>query len=252
MAASRSVLKAANAFAKNAKNVDSTDNGVGGWSPAGDVYSFGVLAFEMATGRTPYHNEGHTAASLFRHVVKSGGRPHGAKWDDTAALEAAGVDPFVASVIVRCWAQDKAGRPTFAALAAEFEAASKEVARFRTTEAVADELRDLIARFKVGGARDSELDEAEAGGRTTAATMLDMLATRKGEKFSLSVSRMEATAFDPDAAIEQGIAAVPEANKRDLTTSFLRFYSGMFQDEHTAGSDAESDEEGDPFGEDAV
>jgi len=240
MAASRSVLKAASAFKKDT---------VGGWSPAGDVYSFGVLAYEMATGRTPYHGEGHTAASLFRLVVKSGARPHGAKWDDDDALEKAGVDPFVAGVISRCWAQDKTSRPTFEALAAEFEAASKEVPRFKTTESVTEELRNLIARFKVGSEHDSEQND---GARTTAGTMLDMLATRKGGKFSLSVSRMEATAFDPDAAIERGIAAVPEANKRDLTTSFLRFYSGMFQDEHAVEDDEESDEEGDPFGEDAV
>jgi hypothetical protein len=234
-----------------------------GWSPEGDVFSFGVLAWEIATGRVPYSDRGHTAASLFRDVVRRGNRPHGARWD----VAPEGVDPFVAAVIVRCWAQDAADRPSFEDLRQEFERAAREEERFLTpTEAVQRELQELVDRFKIDkeGASAQQGAGDDPGGnyadRTTAGTLADMLAS-KNNALGLDVSQMEAVVYDH----QYGVDAVPQENKRDLTTSFLRFYSGMFRDDNEGDDDeggggdegggrggrqSEAEAEADPFGED--
>jgi serine/threonine protein kinase len=229
MAIGSGALKAASVFAKKPKPL------MNGWSTRGDVFSFGVMAYEMATGRVPYSDADHTAASLFRDVVRKEKRPHGSKHD----VLPADCDPFIAGIITKCWAQKKEDRPSFEELGEEFEKASREEERFKTAESVRDELRELVSRYQGGASADNSSDGvANDPDRTTAGTILDMLASRRQ---GLDVSKMEERIFDH----EYGVDAVPEENKRDLTTSFLRFYSGMFRDDQLGD---ESDE--DPFGED--
>jgi len=234
MAAGSGALKAAAIFANKPKVA------MNGWSTKGDVFSFGILAYEMATGKVPYADDNHTAASLFRDVVRKEIRPHGKKWD----AEVENCDPFVAGIIKRCWAHSKDDRPSFEELGLEFEKAAKEEERFATAESVREELRDLITRYQGAPATTNDGDAADGDDRTTAGTILDMLATRKQ---GLDMSQMEEKVFDH----EYGVDAVPEENKRDLTTSFLRFYSGMFREDEPplAVEDAEDAEDDDPFGE---
>ena len=82
------------------------DEGEGYGQPPGDVYSFGLLLLEMATGSTPWlgKNVGQVVAA-----VGAGRRP----------LVPQGVDGGVRALVERCWAQDPAARPTAAALVAE-------------------------------------------------------------------------------------------------------------------------------------
>ncbi len=82
------------------------DEGEGYGQPPGDVYSFGLLLLEMATGSTPWlgKNVGQVVAA-----VGVGRRP----------LVPQGVNGGLRALVERCWAQDPGARPTAAALVAE-------------------------------------------------------------------------------------------------------------------------------------
>ena len=77
--------------------------------PPGDIFSLGVLLYEMGTGLSPW--AGRSMMVIMR-AVEAGTRP---------ALPA-DVHAGVRALVTSCWAQDPAARPTAAALVAELAA----------------------------------------------------------------------------------------------------------------------------------
>jgi serine/threonine protein kinase len=89
------------------ENGDPEDAAYG--KPQGDVYSYGMLLFELATGAPPW--EGMNMAQINAAVVR-GRRPQ----------LPAGVDGELAALAAACWAQDPAARPSAAAVVARLVA----------------------------------------------------------------------------------------------------------------------------------
>jgi serine/threonine protein kinase len=96
------------------------------WVTAGDVYSFGVLAWEIATGKSPW--EGSTLKQIHKAVVLKEKRPHGKQWDEPMDDSH---HPFFATLIKDCWAQEPVARPSFADIFVRFEDAATQL-QFRS------------------------------------------------------------------------------------------------------------------------
>jgi serine/threonine protein kinase len=74
-----------------------------GYSSKADVFSFGVLLYEIVTGKQPRQDCGDASLSTFYKKVTAGARE---EISDT-------VEPFTASLINRCWDDDPHNRPSF-------------------------------------------------------------------------------------------------------------------------------------------
>jgi len=250
---------------KNSKDAQGLPNLGNGWSEAGDVFSFGVLAWEISTAKVPYQASGHNARALFRDVVEDCKRPHGEVWD----VSPGGIDPFVSDVIKRCWAQKKEDRPTFEELSEEFDrvAEMEGYERFQTADDVYDQLHQLVGAqkhleyerdqslFVSSGDYDAvDLTTSYLQGRTTAGTMMQML--EGGGEDDLSMSQLttsqvkmiegnenltESLNFDD----KYGVAAVAEEDRKELTSTFLKFYSGVFDNSPGNSDDGDDDDDDD-------
>eukprot|EP01087_Luapelamoeba_hula_P010598 TRINITY_DN2811_c0_g1_i2.p1 TRINITY_DN2811_c0_g1~~TRINITY_DN2811_c0_g1_i2.p1 ORF type:complete len:711 (-),score=170.90 TRINITY_DN2811_c0_g1_i2:53-2185(-) len=70
-----------------------------------DVYSFGILLWELLTGGIPYQEEGFkNLDQIFAHVVMEGKRP----------TLPPPTPPALADLIKKCWSADPSSRPSFA------------------------------------------------------------------------------------------------------------------------------------------
>lgn len=183
------------------------DNSDNGWSAEGDVFSFGILAWELVTGSVPY--KGANARGLFKDVVGEGKRPHGKAWD--TPLE--GCDPFLADIIKRCWAQNPEDRPSFKELSEQFEKMANEP-HFQTPDNIYDSLDDLV---NSKSARD----------------LADTLKGLEEKDVKLDVEKLLA---QEDAKAEAAASATARVNsakdseeaKNVLTETFANFYSDVF------------------------
>jgi serine/threonine protein kinase len=72
-----------------------------------DVYSFAMIAYELATGRAPFAERGALALGALTRIVEAGARP------ELRGAEGAGE---LAELIRDCWAPCPAARPTFEAV----------------------------------------------------------------------------------------------------------------------------------------
>jgi serine/threonine protein kinase len=197
-----------------------------GWSTSGDMYSFGVLAWELATGQVPY--VGANARSLFQDVVHGGKRCHGGRFD--ALAEEGKIDPFFASIIERAWAQDRADRPTFKDLSEEFERMANEP-RFQTPS---DVYGDLDALMVHSSGRESQMRsalqdiDARASGTGAGATsdvQVDVASLLAAEEERYSAAYGKGAAGSAVArAKEDGDTEA----KNVLTETFANFYTDVF------------------------
>ena len=105
-------------------------------SPAADVYSFAVLAWQVCTGAVPWAGEMDTEIS---EGLKDGDRPEIQGVDDWKTL----THPDIAVLIERCWAQDHEARPAFPEISIVLEEMQVQQARQEAT--VAEEQRVLDA-----------------------------------------------------------------------------------------------------------
>jgi sterile alpha motif and leucine zipper-containing kinase AZK len=80
-----------------------------GYSTKANVFSFGILLYEIATGKRPCQGCGDSSGSILCGKVAAGYReeiPDIRKIPD-------GVEPFTAGLISRCWDEDPNKQPTF-------------------------------------------------------------------------------------------------------------------------------------------
>ena len=89
-----------------------------------DVYAFGVIVFEVVTGLVPWR--GKSASQVTLKVCK-GLRPR-------VPSDAVFDPPELKALMERCWAQDPAARPTFAAVAEELGAMLAQLERSKEDE----------------------------------------------------------------------------------------------------------------------
>jgi serine/threonine protein kinase len=73
-----------------------------------DVFSFGCILYEMASGKRPWEDERWGMVEIMGAVLMRGERP-----------SLAGLDATLSGIISRCWHADPAARPTAAALVSE-------------------------------------------------------------------------------------------------------------------------------------
>ncbi|KAG9303192.1 hypothetical protein G9A89_003533 [Geosiphon pyriformis] len=71
------------------------------FTTAGDMYSFAMLLWELATGKLPFHNSSHDAILIM--AILNGQRP-----EITSPL----IPPCIAEIIVKCWNVKPKNRPT--------------------------------------------------------------------------------------------------------------------------------------------
>ncbi|KAG9284711.1 hypothetical protein G9A89_002596 [Geosiphon pyriformis] len=71
------------------------------FTTAGDIYSFSMLLWELATGKPPFHDCSHDAILIM--AILNGQRP-----EITSPL----IPPCIAEIIVKCWDVNPENRPT--------------------------------------------------------------------------------------------------------------------------------------------
>jgi serine/threonine protein kinase len=211
-----------------------------GWSPAGDVFSFGILAWELVTGEVPYTGITN-ARDLFKQVVHQSRRCHDGQWDETVD----NCDPFLADVIRRCWAQSKDDRPTFEQLSDEFEAMAGQD-RFQSPDIAIENLDNIVNPMRHSSSSNrSSLSSSRGSGSgsdtTDFATALKGLEERE-QQVKLDVERLLEEEEDKLnnasklSAIEQAKGENKEA-KSMLTDTFANFYSDVFGNNKAAYED---------------
>lgn len=75
-----------------------------------DVFSFGIVLWELLTGEEPYHDMHHGA--IIGGIVNNSLRPTIPTW----------CDPAWRALMERCWAQDQKARPSFKEISDELRA----------------------------------------------------------------------------------------------------------------------------------
>jgi len=220
------VLQAMASHRHGDTNADANAGAVeSGWSTKGDVFSFGVLGWELLTGEVPYAAEKHNARSLFRAVVRDGQRCHGQAWD----VPVANIDPFLAGVIKRCWAQQPLDRPDFAQLAEEFERVASEP-RFQAPAGTA------VTTVSVGR-RAAAIDQVKrlsqhvnAHGKEnrTGNPLLYANSTATEPISSPLLASISIDAKSPMDNVQQAKDDLGTSQRGMLTETFAGFYNGLF------------------------
>jgi serine/threonine protein kinase len=98
-------------------------------SQAADVYSFGIIVWEMLTRQIPFGSDVQTPIRLLRMVTNSGLRP----------TIPDGCPPPLISLLERCWSAEPAVRPDFSVIVDDLTAFSKvafDVAQIVVADAV--------------------------------------------------------------------------------------------------------------------
>lgn len=85
-------------------------------TPAGDVYSFGMLLFELWTRHEPY--AGEVMEEVVRKVSEVPTNAMRVLWKRPVVSECDCVPPAIAELMELCWHQDPACRPSFKARSA--------------------------------------------------------------------------------------------------------------------------------------
>lgn len=96
-------------------------HGLSKYGPPADMYSFGLVLYEVATRRLPFETHG-SALSLFRlrEMVEEGKRP--------TILDSDGVPPALQRVMEAAWVGDPASRPTFQQMTSALQAVASKLA----------------------------------------------------------------------------------------------------------------------------
>eukprot|EP00775_Hariotina_reticulata_P004405 gene4405-4658_t len=129
-------------------------------SKASDVYAYGILLWELATGRRPY--SGTPVGMLAHKVAQQGWRP---AWPGGASLP-------VRQLVEACWAQEAADRPCFNDVVQRLEAMASELDQLKQQQA--QQMAAAAAPVCALGASGNHL-ELELGHELTPSMMEDLM-----------------------------------------------------------------------------
>jgi eukaryotic-like serine/threonine-protein kinase len=174
-------------------------------SPAGDLYSLGVVLYEMLTGRPPF--VGDNAEQLLRAHLEAAPRP--------VRASAFWVPPEIASACEAALAKDPAARPASAgALAAQLRAAQASAEAFSPSTIGADRPAEPTRRLSADPTRVVDRPhELRGGSRTVKAAAAMVLLGLVGAAVALwqttNVDRPRPAAPPPSATVGQRPADQP-------------------------------------------
>ncbi|WIA19684.1 hypothetical protein OEZ85_005612 [Tetradesmus obliquus] len=122
---------------------------------AGDVYSFGMLIWEVLHGRSPYSDCHHEVEIMERVLVKQG-RP---AWDPAACTSS----PQLASLAAQCWASVASQRPSFEAICAALQQLLGQARGVPQQQQQQQLVKPHAGQLAPAGAEDEEDEHAGCG-----------------------------------------------------------------------------------------
>ena len=108
------------------------------FGPMIDVYSFGILAYEIVTGKRPYCELTNITPFRLYNRVRSGYRP---QFTD-------GVTQKMMDLIKKCWSQNIMDRPTFAEIFTDFSYFNEKIDE--------NEVNDFLANLEIERKKEEE------------------------------------------------------------------------------------------------